>query len=376
MNASSENDRPAVLILGTQVPFTRGGAELLIDRLKQELAARGCDVDVVALPFNALPKTGLVHQVAMWRALDVSSFAGRRVDLVIGTKFPSYAVKHPRKVLWMIHQHRQIYELYGTRFGDFEATPEDEALRRLLVQADVQSLAECSRIFTISDNVSVRLKRFLDVDSVPLPPPPPLGDSYRSGDKGRYILSVGRLCSIKRVDLILRAMPRIHHDLTLKVVGAADEPAIERYLKSEVDKHHLWERVELLGRVSDTELLDLYAGAFAVYYAPYDEDYGFVTIEALRSGKPVVTATDSGSTLELVRDGDNGVVADPTEEGIATGFNAMYRDPALYDRLVAGARSIRPSASWEDICTRLLSPLRESSTIGRIDGAPMEGFGR
>lgn len=351
--------KPNVLILGVQVPFTRGGAELLVDRLKVELTAFGCAVDIVQLPFNALPKSALVQQIAQWRALDLSTFAGREVDLVIATKFPSYAVSHPKKVVWMVHQHRQLYELYGTRFGDFGSDPEDEGLRRLVVQADLVSLGEASKIFTISPNVRDRLQLYLGFESESLPPPPPLNGRYRSGTKGQYILSVGRLCSIKRIDLMIRALASIHHGITLKIVGSPDEPAIERYLRSEVEKHHLWGRVEFLGRVSDEELLTLYADAFAVYYAPFDEDYGFVTLEALASGKPIVTASDSGSTLEFVRDAQNGLVAEPSEEGIAEAFNRLHRDDALYEQLAAGAKSTEASSDWAHICSSLLSPLDE-----------------
>ncbi len=352
-----------ILLLGVQVPFTRGGAEALIGRLGSELAKRGHTVDTVQLPFSAIPKSDLVGHMLAWRGLKLEEFAGRPVDLVIPTKFPSYLVRHRCKVPWLVHQHRQLYELYGGRFSDFDTSAEDETLRRMVFEADTIGLSECASIFTIAPNVSARLERFLETSSTALPPPPPLGDAYRPGERGDYILSVGRLCSIKRVDLIIRSMPEIDRRLRLKIVGAPDEPGIEEYLRSELDKHHLTHRVEFLGRVSDEDLIGLYAGAFAVYYAPHDEDYGFVTIEARASAKPVVTAHDSGSVLDFIRHEENGLIAEPTEKGISAAVNRLLADEELYSRLAYREEPAKLTASWDSIVANLLAPIEAQEEV-------------
>ncbi len=165
-------DKPLnIIVLGVQVPFTKGGAEVLIERLQAKLTAQGHTVDLVQLPFAANPKSSLVREMAIWRALNLDSFAGRKVDLVIATKFPSYLVSHPCKVVWLVHQHRQLYELYDTRFGDFDTSAEDEAIRRMVLSADTVGLKECQARFTIAANVSDRLRRYLEIDSSPLLPP-------------------------------------------------------------------------------------------------------------------------------------------------------------------------------------------------------------
>lgn len=350
------SERPVqnILILGTQVPFTRGGAELLIERLAAELKSRDYTVDIVSLPFHAQPKSSLINQIAIWRALELNAFAGRTVDMVICTKFPSYLPQHARKVLWLIHQHRQLYELYGSRFGDFSTEPEDEGLRQIVLEADKAAIAECKSVFTISENVSGRLERYLGVPSEALHPPLPLGERYYQAEKKPYILSVGRLCSIKRVDLIVKALPRIHDSLRLKIVGEADEPEIDTYLRSEIEKHHLWHRVEFLGRVSDEELLKLYAESFAVFYAPFDEDYGFVTLEALASGSPVITARDSGTVLGFVEDGVNGLVVEPDEKSIATACNRLLDEPELHAKLSSNAPGSFVATTWDAVIERLV----------------------
>ena len=344
-----------ILILGVQVPFTRGGAEVLIDRLRGELLAKGHAVDVVQLPFSANPKSSLIREMAIWRSLNLEQFAGRRVDLVIATKFPSYLAVHPHKVVWLIHQHRQLYELYDSRFGDFDTSLEDESIRRMVHEADTVGLNECQARYTIAGNVSRRLRDYLDIQSEPLLPPVPLAGRYFCDNKGDFILSVGRLCSIKRVDLMIRALAQVSRSLSLKVVGAPDEPATLEYLESEVKKHHLGGRVQFLGRVSDEELLKLYADSFAVYYAPHNEDYGFVTLEALASGKPVVTASDSGTVLEFIKDEINGLIVPPIDSAVAAAFNRLLEDTTLYKKTSVVENVENMTSSWDEIVRGLTS---------------------
>jgi glycosyltransferase involved in cell wall biosynthesis len=351
-----------VLILGVKVPFTKGGQEVLVGSLTRELKARGHDVDVIELPFKCPPKETLLNQAALWRSLDLSSFGGKKVDLVIATKFPSYFASHPKKSLWLVHQHRPIYDLHAGPYSDFSDDPRDEALRRMLADADMKVIKECSYLSGISKNVVDRLAHFNGIAGEVLYPPLPLAGKYRSGEPQDYILSVGRLCGIKRVDLMIKAMPIVQPFMKLKVVGTEDEPGVLEYFKNEVEKHHLGKRVEFLGRVDDEKLIDLYANAFAVYYAPHNEDYGYVTLEAMASGKPVLTAQDSGGVLEFVQDGVNGLVVAPTTDAIGHGFNRLIdkRD----ETAAMGARGRKfieesgmTAGGWDRVISSLLSPL-------------------
>ena len=355
-----------ILVLGVKAPFTSGGAEVLVRGLVREVAARGHLVDTIELPYNPLPKEALLTQAAMWRALNLDRFAGNEVDLVIATKFPSYFASAKRKSVWLVHQHRACYDLYGTRYSDFSDDPRDEALRRALVSADTKTLRECQYVSGISKNVVDRLKHFNSIDGEPLYPPLPLAGRYSTAPHENYILSVGRLCSIKRVDLMIKAMPMIHQFVRLKVVGTPDEPGISDYFKNEIDKHHLWERVDFLGRVSDSDLIDLYAKSLAVYYAPHNEDYGYVTLEAFASHKPVVTAHDSGGVLEFVTHEETGLVVDPTSDAIAKGFNRLIEETDLRDRLgLNGASFIEASglshSGWDHVVNSLLKPLAQGA---------------
>jgi glycosyltransferase involved in cell wall biosynthesis len=151
--------------------------------------------------------------------------------------------------------------------------------------------------------------------------------------------------------------------VTLKVAGVADEPDAMVYFQNEIQKHGLESRVEFLGRVSDEQLLELYAKSMGVFYAPFNEDYGYVTLEAMASRKPIVTAKDSGGTLEFVRHEENGFVADPTPHSIAEAFNRIKADPAFAQRIGAAGRAYIEQSGmlrtgWDQVIEGLLSPLR------------------
>lgn len=355
-----------VLVLGVKVPFTTGGQEVLVRTLQTELEHRGHEADIVELPLSSARKESLLHQCAIWRAIDLSEFGGKQVDLVISTKFPSYYVSHPKKSLWLVHQHRPLYDLYASRFSDISDDPRDEQLRQMLVEGDKQVIGECAYTSGISKNVVARLGEFNGIEAEVLYPPLPLGARYRSSEPENYLLSVGRLCAIKRVDFLIKALPIIHDSMKLKIVGRPDEPGFEEYLHNEIDKHHLWNRVQFLGRVSDEELIDLYAKAYAVYYAPHNEDYGYVTLEGMASGKALITATDSGGTLEFIEHNENGIVVEPSIDAIGHGVNDLIDHPEKCKRLGQHGRSFVEQSGlfehgWDAVVEKLLSPLGEES---------------
>ncbi len=197
-----------ILICATQVPFVRGGAENLVDGLRDALRAHGHTVDVVSLPFAWYPVQRIPDSALAWRLIDITSSGGVPVDQVICTKFPSYLVRHPRKVVWLVHQHRQAYDQYGTPLSDFANTAEDRPVRDAIFRMDRNGLEEAVARYTISRNVSERLRRFNRLDSTPLYPPSRYADALHAGPYGDYILSPARLDGAKRLDLLLEALAR------------------------------------------------------------------------------------------------------------------------------------------------------------------------
>jgi glycosyltransferase involved in cell wall biosynthesis len=342
-----------ILICATQVPFVRGGAELLVDGLRDALRERGHLVDVISLPFAWQPHELIGRAALAWRLLDQTSVNDVPVDQVICTKFPSYAVSHPRKVVWLVHQHRQAYDWYGTPFSDFANTPEDRATRELLLRMDRRALGEAQRRFTISNNVGARLKRFNGLDSQTLYPPSRYAGQLRAGPYGDYILSDARLDAAKRLDLLLHALARTATQLRCMFMSTGpDRERLERLARD----LGLGERVQFLGYVPDAQLIELYANARAVYYAPFDEDYGFTTVQALAAARPVVTTADAGGVLEFVEDGVNGFVTAPDPVAIAARLDALAADLALAARLGTAGPARVNGITWANVVSELVLP--------------------
>src|SRR5512136_3012688 len=157
-----------------------GGAEILVRDLAAKLATRGFRVDVVSVPFHAHPPSEVLRQALAFRLLELRETDGRLPDLVIPTKFPAYLVRHPRKVAWLFHQHREAYDLFGTEFCSLTDSPEDRRVRDAIRTMDDTALAECRALFTISRNVADRLSRFNSLPGTPLYPPPHELGRYRT----------------------------------------------------------------------------------------------------------------------------------------------------------------------------------------------------
>ena len=115
------------------------------------------------------------------------------------------------------------------------------------------------------------------------------------------------------------------------------------------------DKVDFLGYVSSEDILALYAGALGVYYAPLDEDYGLATIEAMRSQKPVLTASDSGGVLEFVQDRVTGMVTPPGDPAtLAQRIDELYLDRQLAERLGTAGQYRVAHITWDAAIDRLL----------------------
>ena len=319
-----------VAVCSAQVPFARGGTEIFVDDLVAELRKRGHEAELVTVPYKWYPGARVLTQAFLWRLLDLTEANGQPIDLVIATKFPSYAVRHPNKVVWLLHQFRQAYELDRTELGQFSESPEDRATRHAVQALDRRVLGEAAKLFTTSRNNQQRLEGSTGLVAEVLPHPPQ-ELPYRCEDYGDFVLSVGRLDRAKRVDLLIEAAAE---SSSMSVVVAGEGPDRGR-LEELAGQRSLDGRVRFLGRVSEDELADLYARCLAVFYAPVDEDFGMVPYEAFLADKPVVTTSDAGGPLEVVTDRKTGIVCEPQARAVA------------------------------DACTWLLEHLDEARSFGR-----------
>ena len=337
-----------IAVCRPQVPFVYGGAELVADQLAAQLRVRGHEADVVTVPFKWYPGTRVLDQAFLWRLLDLTEADGHPIELVIATKFPSYGVRHPNKVIWLVHQLRQAYDYDHTELGQFSDSPEDRATRLAVERFDRVAFAEARKVFTISGNVANRLDRYLGVPAEVLFPPPQELD-FRTDGYEDFVLSVNRLDRAKRIDLLIEAA-RSEPSLRLVIVGdGPDRERLER-LASGVNG-----RIEFTGRVDREQLADLYARCLALYYAPIDEDYGIAPYEAFLSEKPVVTTVDAGGPLEIVHDRRTGLVVTPDASEIARACTELLRDRDKAKTLGRAGKLVAERVTWDHCIDRLLS---------------------
>src|SRR5262245_66971 len=339
-----------IVVADACVPFVRDGAELHVQSLVAQLRLRGHDAERVMIPFNGR-KDELLDQACAWRMLNLSTSNARPIDALIATRFPTWCARHPRKIVWLIHQHRAAYELFGTPYSDFTDSEPDTQLRQRITALDSRMFYECERIVTNSRNTAARVEHFNGVSASPLYHPPPLAARLREGVYGDYLLVVARLELLKRIDLVIRSMAHVSSPVRLVIVGDGSQ---RMELQRETAALQVGHRVAFAGSLWGEPVADLYAGALGVVYAPFDEDYGYVTLEAFLAAKPVITTIDAGGPLEFVRDGLNGFVCEPTSTSLALAVDRLAADRALAERLGHAGRHVAQTITWDGVIEQLL----------------------
>jgi glycosyltransferase involved in cell wall biosynthesis len=346
-----------VLALTTQVPFIQGGAERLAEGLIRSIQQAGHEAELVSIPFKWYPAERILDQMLMCRLLDLTESCGTKVDRVIGLKFPTYLVPHPHKVMWVVHQHRTAYDLWDSPYGDLINMPNGSQVRQAIINADNQVCAECQHIYTIAGNVSKRLKQYNNIESTPIYSPPFGAENFYCAAAGDYFFFPSRLNAMKRQYLAIKALAECQNPVKVVFAGKCDEGGTQAELKHLVTELGLHDRVTFLNEVSEAEKLSRYAQAIAVIYPPLDEDYGYVTLEAMLAAKAVITCNDSGGSLEFVIDQTTGLVTEPTPTHLAQAMDQLWDDRALAQRLGVAGRDRYDSLdiSWANVVQRLLA---------------------
>uniref|UniRef100_UPI000DF1F040 glycosyltransferase family 4 protein n=1 Tax=Candidatus Halocynthiibacter alkanivorans TaxID=2267619 RepID=UPI000DF1F040 len=349
-------------VVRTQVPFVTGGAERHSANLCQALERSGHQAVEITLPFKWYPGTALANSVLAAKLTDLSEFEGVPIDLMIGLKFPAYLAQHPNRKFWIIHQHRQAYDQWDAGTSDLLHDPDGLALRHLVQQED-KALFTSSKdpVYANSKNVAGRLQKYLGVEAQSLYHPPPGAELLRCDSYSDYLFAPGRLNRSKRLELTLQALAATRPPLKLVIAGAAENPAYLQELQQLTDHLGIRDRVEWLGAVSDDTMRHHYSNARAVVFVPQDEDYGYVTLEAMLSAKATITVTDAGGPLEFIRNGKEGLICPPDPRALAAAFEQVMQDKDLAERLGQTALRTyrRMNISWDHVVETLtgISPV-------------------
>jgi glycosyltransferase involved in cell wall biosynthesis len=342
-----------VLVLTTRVPFIHGGAEELRDNLVLNLRRAGVTAEAMSLPFTWEPAERLVEEMWIARTIEVAN-----ADRVIALKFPAYLVPHPNKVCWVLHQYRQAYDLFDAGQSNIPMTPRGDAIRHMIRTADNDALGAAHALFTLSPTGQDRLRRYNKLEAQILPAPLNDPELFTGGEPGGYVFAGGRVGRAKRQALLVRALAHAP-GVRLVIAGPPDDASDGPELAALAAEVGVSDRLTLdLRFLPRAEIAELVNGASACAYIPFDEDsVGYVTMEAFQAGKPVVSATDSGGVLEIVRHDETGLVAPPTAEALGEALSAVVHDKARAVSMGAAGRQVLADCAltWPHTIERLLA---------------------
>lgn len=312
-----------IAIANNMVPYLYGGAEVLADSLCQKLEEYGHQAIVLKFPFQWNPKESILDSIMAVKLNELYN-----VDMLIGLKFPAYYIDHPNKRFWLVHQFRQAYDLHDTEYGIFnKEIPSDMAIRKAIIDMDNHSFGNAEKkIYTISNVVTQRLKKYNNIDSEVLYPPLANADLYTAGTEfGDYVFYPSRVNASKRQELAIEAMKYTKTNVKLIIAGKGDCKADETRLFEMIERLELKDKVTYLNRfISEQEKIELFRGSLAGVYIPYNEDYGYVTLEGYHAGKPMVTCRDSGEVSTLVKNDITGRIAEPAAESLAKELDDLF----------------------------------------------------
>jgi glycosyltransferase involved in cell wall biosynthesis len=343
-----------ILIFNTRVPFVRGGAEALEKGLINALKNAGNNVDIIRIMDNwGASYDYLLKMMMQTRMMEVENLPFP-LDRVIALKFPSYYIRHKNKVVWFLHHYRQFYDLWDTPFGP-PNNDETRAIRDIIIKSDTKMLKEAKKVFAISQTVAERLEKFNSINAEILYPPLENKEIFYCDSYEDFFFFPSRISQIKRHHLAIEAMRFVKSPVRLIIVGRVEDKNYLATLESLISKYNLQDKVKILQNLSKKEIVELYSKTLAVLFPTYNEDYGYITIEAMYSKKAVLTCKDSGGPTEFVSNCENGFIVEPDPQAIAEAMEAMYNNKAETQKMgIRGyEKVVGIELSWKRVMQKL-----------------------
>ncbi|NER40328.1 glycosyltransferase family 4 protein [Bacillus megaterium NBRC 15308 = ATCC 14581] len=154
---------------------------------------------------------------------------------------------------------------------------------------------------------------------------------YNCEQYGDYIFYPSRVVHHKRQHLAIEAMKYTKSDVKLIISGQPGSDAMSTFTNNLIRKNNLESKITFINRwISEEDKVELMANSLACAYIPYDEDsYGYVSLEAFHSKKPVITCIDSGGVLELVENRLSGLISLPNPKDLAQCFDELFYNKQL-----------------------------------------------
>lgn len=343
-----------IALCSSFVPFIRGGGRNIVEWLQIKFQEAGHQVERIYLPQVDVPDL-LFEQMMAYRWVDLASSA----DRIICFRPPAHMIPHPHKIVWFIHHIRVFYDLWDSAYRGFPDDAKHRSVRDALHAADTAALNEARHIFANSQVVSNRLMHYNKVGSEVLYPPIYHPDQFLCRSFNDEIVYISRIEHHKRQHLLIEALRHTRTAVKLRLCGTGASEAYVSDLKSLIVAAKLGSRIIFENRwISEAEKVQVLSDCLAAAYLPLDEDsYGYPSLEASHSSKPILTTTDAGGVLELVQDGINGLVTEPDPRALAEAMDRFYLNRAMTQQMGqnASARLRELNISWSHVLERLLS---------------------
>ncbi len=295
------------------------------------------DVNIVGLgPLSKIPPLKQINASTKFKRFHPKE----RYDFYIFSgNWSHYSAKrlHPN----LLYCHTPVRAFYDLK--DWTLKNLDSPLQRLAARAWIfthkrfneRSIRNVDAIVANSENVKGRIKRFYNRDAIVVNPPVPTKE-FRFSKIGDFWLSVNRLYPEKRIHLQLDIFRKLPHE-SLKIVGGfAEGDHSKSYLSRLGD---MPPNVELLGQITQEELVELYSKCKGFLATAVDEDFGMTPVEAMASGK-IALVTDEGGYRETVVDGETGWLLPPDANAFADKIQGLTNEQLvdMKDRCVQRSR--------------------------------------
>lgn len=343
-----------IFVVNNMVPFVRGGAEELASHLVFHLESIGHKVELLRVPFKYDPPDQIYNEMLACGLMQVEN-----ADLVIALKFPAYLIPHPKKVLWLVHQYRQAYDMWESGSSNIPASSQGDELRRSIAEADTHCFSGVRRLCAISPVVQNRLRRFNGFESELIRTPINSPEDFLEGEYGDYVFCGGRINQTKRQYLLVEAMRHTKSKCKLLIAGPADSQDDSQKVHKLIQKYGLSDRIRTdFGFHSRRKIADYMSNSLACAYLPIDEDsLGYVSMEANQAAKAVLTTNDSGGLLDLVFHDETGWVCNPDPVEIATCLDRIFenRHATIAIGKNAKKRWLAMGINWEKTIERLVA---------------------
>jgi glycosyltransferase involved in cell wall biosynthesis len=176
-------------------------------------------------------------------------------------------------------------------------------------------------------------------------------------DKDNYILTVGRLTKFKNIDLLVSAFAKLkNRKISLKIIGDGEE---KDNLDDLAKQLGVFDRVEILSGLSDSEVADIYAKAKMFVLCSKEEPFGIVPVEAMASGTMAI-ADNSGGPREIIDNNLNGVLIDNMNaRKLAKCIDGLLLDENRIKKLSSNARKKAVEHfAWEISAKKLMKELQ------------------